>query len=137
MDHSPTLGLTARIVSAYVSANTLDSAELPRLIRQVRDVLDGANRPPEAPPVEEPPKPSATQVRRSVRPEALISFLDGKPYKTLKRHLARHGMTEADYRQRFGLPEDYPMTAPEYRERRRAMAKAAGLGQSRRNAAAR
>ena len=135
MDHSPTLGLTARIVSAYVSANTLDSAELPRLIRQVRDVLDGANRPPEAVLVEEPPKPSPTQIRRSIRPEALVSFLDGKPYKTLKRHLAGHGMTEVDYRQRFGLPDDYPMTAPEYRERRSAMAKAAGLGRSRRNAA--
>ncbi len=134
MDPSPTLGLTARIISAYVSANTLARDELPGLIRSVRDVLDGAANPHAAPPAEEPTKPTAHQIRRSVRPDALISFLDGKPYKTLKRHLARHGLTETDYRRRFGLPDDYPITAPEYRERRRAMAMASGLGLAKREA---
>jgi predicted transcriptional regulator len=129
---SPPLGLTARIVGAYVAANSLTGADLPGLIRTVRDGLDGAARGPEAVTVEGQPKPTPAQIRRSIHPEALISFLDGKPYKTLKRHLGRHGLSEADYRARFGLPDSYPMTAPEYRDRRSAMAKAAGLGQSRR-----
>jgi predicted transcriptional regulator len=129
---SPTLGLTARIVSAYVSANTVTGADLAGLIRTVRDGLDGAARGPRANPVEDRPKPTPAQIRRSIRPEVLISFLDGKPYKTLKRHLGRHGLSEADYRARFGLPDGYPMTAPEYRDRRSAMAKASGLGQMRR-----
>jgi predicted transcriptional regulator len=129
----PTLGLTARIVGAYVSANALDCADLPGLIRVVHDVLDGAARGSEASAVE-PAKPTQAEIRRSIRPEALISFLDGRPYKILKRHLRRHGLTEADYRARFGLPDDYPMTAPDYRDRRSAMAKASRLGHVRRAA---
>ncbi|MET3666702.1 MucR family transcriptional regulator [Caulobacter sp. 1776] len=130
---TPTLGLTARIISAYVSSNALERADLPRLIRTVHEVLDGAARGPDAS-VAAPAKPTLGAIRRSVRPEALVSFLDGRPYKTLKRHLHRHGLTEADYRARFGLPDDYPMTAPEYRDRRSAMAKASGLGHARRTA---
>lgn len=126
----PTLGLTARIISAYVAANRLESAELPVLIRAVHAVLDDAAREPEPPPAEEPPRPTSAQIRRSIRPETLVSFLDGKAYKTLRRHLNRHGMSEGDYRRRFGLPADYPMTAPEYRDRRSAMAKASGLGRA-------
>lgn len=122
------LGLTARIVSAYVVANPLQRADLPGLIRAVGQVLDGAAHQAETP---EPARPTPAQIRRSVRPDALISFLDGRAYKTLKRHLHRHGLTEADYRARFGLPDEYPMTAPDYRERRSAMAKASGLGRTR------
>jgi predicted transcriptional regulator len=121
-----TLGLTARIVSAYVSANPLEGADLPGLIRVVRAALDDVAR--GWPAAKEAITPSSTQIRRSIRPEAIVSFLDGKPYKTLRRHLHGHGLTEADYRARFGLPDDYPLTAAEYRDRRSAMAKASGLG---------
>lgn len=122
-----TLTLTARIVRAYVSANSLDAADLPGVIRSVAEVLNGAARAPEQPPLQ-PPRPTVGAIRRSVRADALVSFLDGKPYKTLRRHIHRHGLSDADYRARFGLPDDYPMTAPEYRSRRSAMAKASGLG---------
>lgn len=130
MDHTarPTLGPTARIISAYISANPVERDDLPRLIRTVRAVLEGATRGPEAPEGPERQDVTAAQVRRSIRPDTLISFVDGKAHKTLRRHLNRHGLTEADYRRRFGLPDDYPMTAAEYRDRRSAMAKASGLG---------
>lgn len=128
----PTLGLTARIISAYVSANPVAGADLPVLIRTVRAVLDGAVRGPEAPRPVPSLKPTPAKIRRSIQGDVLISFLDGKPYKTLRRHLHRHGLSETDYRERFGLPDDYPMTAPEYRIRRSAMAKASGLGHARR-----
>ena len=63
------------------------------------------------------------QIRKSITPLALISFVDGKSYKTLKRHLGRHGLTLDDYRTKYGLPDDYPSTAPAYSEKRSAMAR--------------
>src|SRR5439155_1403173 len=80
--------------------------------------------------------PTAGQIRKSITPDALISFIDSKPYKTLKRHLTTHGMTVAEYKTKFGLPNDYPTTAPAYSEARSAMAKALGLGQGGRKAKA-
>ncbi len=73
-------------------------------------------------------KATAAQIRASIRSDALISFEDGKPYKTLKRHVAGAGLTLAEYREKWGLPSDYPSVAPEYSARRSAMAKSAGLG---------
>ena len=72
--------------------------------------------------------PSAAQIRRSVTDEALTSFIDGNSYKTLKRHLAAHGLTPEQYRSQYGLPADYPMVAPGYAAHRSALAKAIGLG---------
>jgi predicted transcriptional regulator len=80
-------------------------------------------------------KPTPAQIRKSITPEALISFIDGKPYKTLKRHLTGNGMTIEEYRERYGLPRDYPSTAASYSEMRAALAKSFGLGQQRRKAA--
>lgn len=74
-------------------------------------------------------KVSAEQIEASITHDALISFVDGKPYKTLKRHLGTHGLDPASYRRRYGLPKDYPMTAASYSEQRAALAKAIGLGQ--------
>ncbi len=71
---------------------------------------------------------NAAQIRKSVQRDRLISFIDGKSYKTLKRHLTAHGLTPASYRERFGLPADYPMVAAAYSERRSSLAKAHGLG---------
>ena len=77
----------------------------------------------------EPTYTPAVSVRKSLAsPDHIISMIDGKPYKTLKRHLAGHGLTPAEYRQRYGLKADYPMVAPAYSEARRATAKAIGLG---------
>jgi predicted transcriptional regulator len=73
-------------------------------------------------------KPTAAQIRKSISDEGIVSFIDGKPYKTLKRHLTKHGLTPQAYRQRYGLPADYPMVAPGYAAQRSALAKEIGLG---------
>jgi predicted transcriptional regulator len=70
-------------------------------------------------------------IRKSVRPDGLISFIDGKPYKTLKRHLSKHGLTVAEYKEKFGLPKDYPTTASDYSAKRSEMARSLGLGRQR------
>ena len=103
-------------------------SDLPALIRATHDALAGIGAPP-APTVETVTKATPAQIRKSITPEALISFEDGKPYKTLKRHLTTHGMTVAEYKAKWGLPNDYPTTAPAYSEARSKMAKALGLGQ--------
>ena len=77
-------------------------------------------------------KPTPAQIRKSITHDGLVSFVDGKTYKTLKRHLTGAGLDPASYRQRYGLPSDYPMTAPSYSEQRSALAKSLGLGQQRR-----
>ncbi|TXN57906.1 MucR family transcriptional regulator, partial [Methylobacterium sp. WL18] len=74
-------------------------------------------------------KPSAAQIRKSVQHDGIVSFIDGKTYKTLKRHLTANGLSPQSYRERYGLPTDYPMVAPSYAEQRSALAKAIGLGQ--------
>ncbi|WP_407943100.1 MucR family transcriptional regulator, partial [Methylobacterium oxalidis] len=113
------LELAGDIVSAYVSNNSLRPAELPALITSVHAALHGlGSGTPQASAVEEVPKPTPAQVRKSITPDALISFIDGKPYKTLKRHLSTHGLDPYSYRQRYGLPNDYPMVAASYAAQR-------------------
>ena len=121
--------LAGEIVSAYVTKNAVPAAELPKLIEGVHAALTTLQ--PVAPvstPEADVEKPSAAQVRRSIQPDGLVSFLDGKAYKTLKRHLTKHGLDPHSYRKHYGLPADYPMVATSYAERRSALAKAIGLG---------
>ena len=73
-------------------------------------------------------KPTPAQIRKSVRDDGIVSFIDGKTYKTLKRHLSANGLDPQSYRVRFGLPSDYPMVAPSYAAQRSALAKSIGLG---------
>ena len=125
------IGLTANIVSAYVSNNTVPATDIPSLINQVhaalRRVTSGQ---PEG--SAEPPKP-AVPVKRSITPEHLICLEDGKKFKSLKRHLrTRYGMTPERYREKWGLSMDYPMVAPNYAAARSQLAKQMGLGQQRR-----
>ncbi|WP_457104581.1 MucR family transcriptional regulator [Methylobacterium sp. P5_C11] len=126
--------LTADIVAAYVSNNSVPITELPALISGVYTALSSLGQvgASEAPSAE---KLTPVQIRKSIAPDALISFIDGKPYKTLKRHLGRNGMTIEEYWARYGLPQDYPSTAASYSAQRSALAKSAGLGQQRRKAA--
>ncbi|MCJ2060056.1 MucR family transcriptional regulator [Methylobacterium sp. J-048] len=123
--------LAANIVAAYVSNNHVQIAELPKLLASVhaavRTAAQGDLIERETVPVE---KPSAAEIRRSVGRDALLSFEDGKYYKTLKRHLTGRGLTPEHYREKWGLPRDYPMVAPDYAERRSALAKAIGLGRA-------
>ncbi|WP_449411430.1 MucR family transcriptional regulator [Methylobacterium komagatae] len=126
--------LTTEIVSAYVAKNPVPVSGVPDLIRSVHASLVGLAAPVSAEPA--PELPTGAAIKKSVRPDALISFLDGRPYKTLKRHLTVNGMTPESYRARFGLPADYPMTAPSYSARRSELAKQLGLGVQHRQAAA-
>ncbi|GJE29272.1 MucR family transcriptional regulator [Methylobacterium organophilum] len=124
------VALAGDIVSAYVSNNSMPAAELPALILNIHSALLGLAGPAAPAPVaaEAVEKPSPAQIRKSVTPDAIISFIDGKPYKTLKRHLGTHGLDPYSYRQKFGLPSDYPMVAPNYAAQRSALAKSIGLG---------
>jgi predicted transcriptional regulator len=126
--------LAADIVSAFVSNNSVPAAELPALIGNVHAALQtsGQGTPIQ---VQEKPTP-AVPVKKSITPDFLISLEDGGRYKSLKRHLAGRGLTPVQYREKWGLPKDYPMVAPNYAAKRSELAKSMGLGQSRRNAAA-
>ncbi|MGH1592327.1 MucR family transcriptional regulator (plasmid) [Methylobacterium phyllosphaerae] len=121
--------LAADLVSAYVSNNSLPLTELPALIASVHtalnDIVSGARR---ASADEEVQKPTPAQIRKSVQDDGIVSFIDGRTYKTLRRHLSAYGLHPQSYRQRYGLPVDYPMVAPSYAEQRSAIAKAIGLG---------
>lgn len=134
METDETIALTVGIVAAYVSRNSLPPAELPGLIAAVRATLVGLGQPAAA---AEPAASTLTpaQIRRSISHEALVSFEDGKPYKTLRRHLTIRGLTPEAYRAKHGLPADYPMTSAGYSAQRSELARAIGLG-SRRKAAA-
>ena len=127
--------LAADLVSAYVSNNSLPSPELAGLIVQVHAALVALSA-PQAPKEEEVERATPAQVKKSITPDALISFIDGKPYKTLKRHLTTHGLDIEGYRRRYGLPADYPTVSSNYSAARSALAKDLGLGQQRRKSAA-
>jgi len=119
--------LSASVVSAYVSHNALSVADLPKLIAQVHQALAGLGVAAPAEIVQEL-KP-AVPVKKSITPDYLICLEDGKKFKSLKRHLrTEYDMSPEEYRQRWGLPADYPMVAPNYSEARSALAKSIGLG---------
>jgi len=119
--------LTADIVSAHVSNNSVSPSDLPVLIEAVYGALDQAGTTPS---VSETAKlQPAVQIRRSIMPDYLVCLEDGKKLTLLKRHLATHYQLKPKaYRVKWGLPKDYPMVAPNYRERRSTLAKALGLG---------
>ncbi len=123
--------LTANIVSAYVSNNTVPSTEIPTLIGQVHSALLRVSGGQAAPPAE-PLKP-AVPVKRSITSDYIICLEDGKKFKSLKRHLrTQYDMTPEQYREKWALPPDYPMVAPNYAAARSQLAKQMGLGQQRR-----
>ena len=125
------LRMTAEVVSAYVSNNTVPSADVPNLISQVHAALKRVSGGQAAAPAE-PLKP-AVPIKRSVTPEYIVCLEDGQKFKSLKRHLrTRYGVTPEQYREKWGLPPDYPMVAPKYAEARSQLAKQMGLGQQRR-----
>jgi len=125
------IGLTAEIVSAYVSNNSVASSDIPALINQVHSALlrvSGGQGELST----EPLKP-AVPVKRSVHPDFIVCLEDGKKFKSLKRHLrSQYGMTPEQYREKWGLAPDYPMVAPNYAAARSQLAKQMGLGQQRR-----
>ena len=121
------IDLSADIVSAYVSHNALSVTDLPKLIADVHAALRNLHSPAAAEPAEEL-KP-AVPVRKSVAPDFIICLEDGKKFKSLKRHLRTHyNLSPEEYREKWGLPADYPMVAPNYSATRSRLAKDNGLG---------
>ncbi|GJD33854.1 MucR family transcriptional regulator [Methylobacterium aerolatum] len=119
------------VIAAYVAHNPIPAAELPGLIASVHATLRRLSDSGVAEPAAKAKviqRPSSAEIRKSIGRDGLVSFIDGKVYKTLKRHLTSHGLDPIAYRERYGLPEDYPMVAPSYAERRSALAKEIGLG---------
>jgi predicted transcriptional regulator len=130
MEQDNLIELTADVVSAYVSNNSIQSSDLPALISEVHAALHQTLGGP-AEPEPEPQKP-AVSIKKSVTPDYIICLDDGKKFKSLKRHLRTHyDLTPEDYREKWGLPVDYPMVAPNYAKARSMLAKKMGLGQKR------
>jgi predicted transcriptional regulator len=118
--------LTADIVAAHVSNNSVAVSDLPTLIANVHNALSGLGGSAPTPEVRAEP---AVSIRASVKPDYIVCLDDGKKLKMLKRHLMTHyGITPDEYRAKWGLPADYPMVAPNYAEQRRSLAVKIGLG---------
>lgn len=125
--------LTADIVAAHVSNNSVAVADLPLIIQNVHSALAGLGTPTAEPEVKQEP---AVSIRSSIKPDYVVCLEDGKKLKMLKRHLMTHyQMTPDDYRAKWNLPADYPMVAPNYAQQRRTLAKKIGLGTKPRNRA--
>jgi predicted transcriptional regulator len=129
-DPSALVEMTVDLVSSYVANNSINAADLPKLIASVFAAMESLGKPDPAP---EPEKQlPAIPIKKSVTDDFLISLEDGKPYKSLKRHLRGLGLTPDQYRQKWGLPLTYPTVAPNYAKQRSELAHALGLGQQRR-----
>jgi len=131
---SPLVALTANIVAAYVQKHIVPTAGLGDLISGVHAALRSTTRPNVVAgrPTGEKQKP-AVSIRKSITDEFIICLEDGKQYRSLKRHLGtKYGMTPDEYREKWGLPDDYPMVAPAYAEKRSQLARSNGLGRKRR-----
>ena len=126
---------TADIVSSYLGHHEVAAKELPGLIAAIHAALSAVDRTGFT--TTRQSKPSAAAIRKSVTDSAIISFEDGKPYKMLKRHLAKHGLSPEAYREKWGLPYDYPMVAPSYSQKRSQLARDMGWGEIRKRVAVR
>jgi predicted transcriptional regulator len=153
-EQSDVMSLTVALLSAYFANNTVPSSELPALVEGTRKALLGdapvvspapeetVSAPVSVEPAAVPPtpapefKPAVTVDASLASPDQILSLIDGKPYKSLKRHLSTHGLTPAEYRARYDLPADYPMVAPGYSAARREAALKLGLGGKRKDVAA-
>ncbi|MEL7041134.1 MAG: MucR family transcriptional regulator [Pseudomonadota bacterium] len=123
----PIIEFASDIVSAYVSNNPIQSSELPELIREIHSTLRALETSSAAQPTPEP----AVSIKKSITDDFLICLEDGKKFKSLKRHLrSKYGLSPEQYREKWGLPYDYPMVAPSYARKRSALAKEMGLGKA-------
>ena len=125
--------LAAEMVAAFVSNNSVPTSELPALIHAVHSAVERLIKGPESAPPQVEAKAPAVPIRKSITPDFLICLDDGKRFKSLRRHLAGLGLTPEQYREKWNLPSDYPMVAPNYAAQRSALAKKIGFGQSRGN----
>ncbi|MGX7709472.1 MucR family transcriptional regulator [Methylobacterium sp. Gmos1] len=123
---SSLVSLAADVVSAYVTRNSVPVGELPALIASTHAALTKLGEPADLPKEERLVPP--VSIKKTVTPDYIISLEDGRQYRTLKRHLAGRGLTPEQYRQKWGLPHDYPMVAANYAAQRSELAKSIGLG---------
>jgi predicted transcriptional regulator len=127
MTKTDLIELTAEIISAYVSNNTVVASDLPAIIGDVHDALSKASQ--RVGQIEREELRPAVTVKKSVTPDYIVCLEDGKKFKSLKRHLRTHyNLSPEEYREKWGLPHDYPMVAPNYAQARSALAKQMGLG---------
>jgi len=126
---SNSIELAAEVVAAYVSNNPLPKSDLPDLILAVHSSLERLGSEPERALPQAEAKSPAVPIRRSVTPDYLICLEDGRRFKSLRRHLGGLGLTPEQYREKWKLPSDYPMVAPNYAAQRSALARKIGLGQ--------
>ncbi len=131
------IDLAVEMVAAFVSNNSVPTSELPALIHAVHTAVARLAAGPESAPPQVEAKAPAVPIRKSITPDFLICLEDGKRFKSLRRHLTGHGLTPAQYREKWKLPSDYPMVAPNYAAQRSELAKKIGLGQIRQKAGAR
>jgi len=117
--------LAGDVVAAYVTKNSVQKSDLPALIASVHAAFAGLGKPQASQPEKLTPR---VPIRKTITPDHLISLEDGKPYRTLKRHLTTLGLTPDQYRAKWGLPADYPMTSPNYSKKRSELARELGLG---------
>lgn len=122
--------LVADVAAAYFRNSHVTPTEIPTVIDQIANSLSAIGAPVAEAPAEPEAQPKLTpaQIRKSITRDALISFEDSKPYKTLRRHLAVRGLSPDEYKNKWGLPKDYPMVAPSYSETRASLARSFGLG---------
>ena len=119
-------GITTEVVAAYIAQNHIQPSEMPVLIASIHGAFASLGFAPQ--PVTEAEKPTPpVSIKKSVTDEYLVSLEDGKRYQSLKRHLAKHGLSPAQYREKWGLPRDYPMVAAAYSAKRSALTKSRGL----------
>jgi predicted transcriptional regulator len=126
--------LATQVVAAYVANNPLPRSDLPALIQAVHSAVESLGKGSEVAQPQIETKPPAVSIRKSITPDYLVCLEDGKRFKSLRRHLRLHGLTPVQYREKWSLPSDYPMVAPNYSTERSALAKKIGLGQTRRSA---
>ncbi|MAP95880.1 MAG: MucR family transcriptional regulator [Ponticaulis sp.] len=127
--HTQLIQMTSEVVAAYVSNNPVQANDLPNVIERVHATIRDLSMTPG----EEAPKDvtPAVSVRKSITPDYLICLEDGKRFKSLKRHLrSKYNLSPEEYREKWNLPADYPMVAPNYAKQRSELAKKMGLGQS-------
>jgi predicted transcriptional regulator len=132
LDPTALLEMTVDVVAAYVTRNHIQVGDMPNLIASVHRSLAGMGSTPKATEEVEKPVPPIS-IKKSLMDDYLVSLEDGKRYKSLKRHLSRHGLSPSEYRAKWGLPTDYPMVAPAYARKRSELAKSIGLGNLRKS----
>lgn len=128
-DHSALLAMTTGIVANFVANNRVSPDELPGLVTMVHGSLSRLDGEPEPEEADAPARLTPAAIRKLIQPDGIVSLIDGRKFKSMKRHLSIQGFTPESYREHFSLPKDFPMVSPEYAAKRSVLAKSMGLGQ--------